>query len=360
MQFIDLKSQYHVLEEKITGKIKNVFDHGKFIQGPEVHELEEGLKEYVASSHCIAVANGTDALEIAQKAINIQPHDEVILPSYTWVSTAETVRYLGATPVYCDVCEKTFNVDIEDIKKRITQKTKAIVAVSLFGQCADLLELREICDLNNIVLIEDAAQSFGATHFGRKSCGIAHISTTSFFPSKPLGCYGDGGAIFTDNDDLANKMRLLANHGKAGPDNFELVGRNSRLDTIQAAILLAKLEVLDQEVNLRNQIHKIYSQNIDPDIATPPFIKDCNLSVFAQYTLKVDTTNRDRIISNFNKDSIPYMCYYQMPIYKQKAYFSNTSELPVTDSLAKNTVSIPMAPYLSKNDLDRVIQAINK
>lgn len=359
MEFIDLKSQYQRLQDNIHSAMNRVFEHGVFINGPEVNELENKLCEYTSAKHCIAVANGTDALEIAEKALNIKAGDEVIIPSYTWVSTAETVKYLGATPIYSDINEDTFNIDINDVQNKITSQTKAIVAVSLFGQCADLQDLKTLCDDNQIFLIEDAAQSFGAKHFNNKSCNIAHVSTTSFFPSKPLGCYGDGGAIFTNNEDLAIKMRLLARHGQVTRDTFKLVGRNSRLDTLQAAILIEKLKIFDEEIVRRNKIHELYISNINPEIATAPMIKPENLSVFAQYTLKVKSKERKSIINNFERLKIPHICYYQSPLFKQEAYKSNIDQLNVTERLANNTVSIPMSPYLSDDQVLFICEAIN-
>ncbi len=359
MEFIDLKKQYKQLEKNINSAITNVLKHGRYIKGPEVKLLENELSSYCNVNSCITVANGTDALEIALKAIDILPNDEVMVPSYTWVSTAEVVKYLGATPVYCDVKESTFNIDIDDVKKKITSRTRAIIAVSLFGQCAELLKLKEICDQNNITLIEDAAQSFGASHHRTKSCGIAHISTTSFFPSKPLGCYGDGGAIFTNDGDLSSKMRLIANHGQEGKDNFTLIGRNSRLDSIQAAILLVKLGVLDEEIRLRNEIHSFYSNNINPSIAETPKIESYNESVFAQYTLKSDKKTIRSLKEVFNAKEIPFMNYYERPIYIQSAYKSSDECLPITDNLSTSTISIPMSPYLKNDDLEKIVDSIN-
>lgn len=359
MNFIDLKPQYLRIKDKIDTAISKVIAHGKFINGPEVKDLEDQLCEYTNSRHCISVANGTDALEIAQQAINLMPGDEVILPSFTWISTAETVKYLGAIPVYCDVDQYTFCADYADVTQKITNKTKAIVVVSLFGQCAELVRLKKLCDEKNITLIEDAAQSFGATHFGRKSCSIAHISTTSFFPSKPLGCYGDGGAIFTDDDSLAQKMRLLSRHGQKSKDNFELIGRNSRLDTIQAAILLEKLKILDDEIRLRNDIHKAYMKNIDPEFLQCPKVKDENISVFAQYTLQGNEENISKTHSKLSENDIPSVSYYTKPIHKQEPYQSSIDlNLKVTEKLSRTTVSLPMSPYIKNKDLDKIFLAL--
>ncbi len=360
MEFIDLKKQHKILEKDIASAIKDVLNHGRYIKGPEVKLLEEELSDYTGAENCILVANGTDALEIALKAINISPDDEVLVPSYTWVSTAEVVKYLGATPIFCDIDRETFNIDVNDVLKKISSKTRAVIAVSLFGQCSELLELKKICDQNDITLIEDAAQSFGAKHYDQKSCSIADISTTSFFPSKPLGCYGDGGAIFSDDQDLSKNMRLIANHGQEGKDNFTVIGRNSRLDTIQAAILLTKLKVFDEEIFLRNEIHNFYSNNIDSTLVETPVIKDYNLSVFAQYTLKSTQEIIRAIKESLGKHSIPYMNYYQKPLYTQNAYKTSSELLPNTDNLSTRTISIPMSPYLNQDDLQTVVDSINK
>ena len=361
VSFNDLRTQYLKIRDNIELAISKVYEHGLYINGPEVHELEKKLSSYTGSKYCISVANGTDALEIAQKAINIKAGDEIILPAYTWISTAETVKYIGANPVYCDVDGDTFCVDVQDIYSKITQRTKAIVAVSLFGQCADLIDLKKFCDSEGIYLIEDAAQSFGAMHLNQKSCSIAHISTTSFFPSKPLGCFGDGGAIFTDDDELAKRIRLLARHGQLEKDNFVIVGRNSRLDTIQAAILLEKLKIFDQEIKLRNDVHHSYKKFIDSDIYTCPVIKDYNKSVFAQYTLKASENVIKNAQKQLSKNNIPSTTYYKRPIHLQEAYRTNeVIELPTTDSLATKTISLPMSPYISKEIIEEIATIINQ
>jgi UDP-2-acetamido-2-deoxy-ribo-hexuluronate aminotransferase len=360
VDFINLKSQYSLLKPKINLAIQKVMDHGKYINGPEVELLEQNLASFTGNKFCISVANGTDALEIAQKAIGIEPDDEVLLPSYTWVSTAETLKYLGAKLIFCDVNPLTFNIDPDEVRKKITNKTKAIVAVSIFGQCADLLKLKEIATENNLYLIEDAAQSFGAKHHGKYSCSIADISTTSFFPSKPLGGYGDGGAIFTNNEILAKEMRLLARHGQQSKDNFIRVGRNSRLDSIQAAILLEKLKIFDQEIINRNSIHKKYETQIDNSICTTPYIQKGNISVFAQYTLKGTECSIAKVCSSLKTEGIPFMQYYQKPIHQQEVYnVEGSYRLKVTEGLASSTVSIPMSPYLTGSEIDFVINTIN-
>ena len=367
MKFIDLERQFNTISEKIQAAINHVLKTGDFINGGAVPELEKQLAAFVGVKHCIAVANGTDALEISQRAIGISHDDEVLIPSFTWVSTAETIAYLGAKPVFCDVLKDSFTIDIEDCKRKLTSKTKALVAVSIFGQCADLFTLKEFCDQNNLILIEDAAQSFGASHHDPKnqrtyrSCSIADISTTSFFPSKPLGCYGDGGAIFTNDDDNAVLMRLLARHGQKSKDEFIVVGRNSRLDTIQAAILLEKLKIFNDELVLREKCADLYSQYLNHDLVKVPLVSNNNSSVFAIYTIGVHASQRNLLGNHLASLDIPYAIYYSKPLYKQNIYTNDPTEsLPITDYLALTTISLPMHPYLEETEIQFISEEINK
>src|SRR5574344_2370513 len=260
IEFIDLKAQQSRIKAEIDAGIQRVLVHGQYILGPEVTELEEKLAAYVGAKYCITCANGTDALQIAQMAFGIGPGDEVITPGFTYIATAETVAILGAKPIYVDVNPKTYNLDVEKLEAAITPRTKAIIPVSLYGQCADFDAINAIAAKHGIPVIEDAAQSFGATYKGRKSCNLTTIACTSFFPSKPLGCYGDGGAIFTNDDELATVMRQIARHGQDRRYHHIRVGINSRLDTLQAAILLPKLAVLDEEIAQRQQAAQRYTQ----------------------------------------------------------------------------------------------------
>ncbi|OWX38742.1 aminotransferase DegT, partial [Acinetobacter baumannii] len=260
IDFIDLKAQQNRIKDKIDAGIQNVLTHGQYILGPEVIELEEKLASYVGAKHCITCANGTDALQIAQMAFGIGPDDEVITPGFTYIATAETVALLGAKPVYVDVNPKTYNLDVEKLEAAITPRTKAIIPVSLYGQCADFDAINAIAKKYSIPVIEDAAQSFGATYKGRKSCNLSTVACTSFFPSKPLGCYGDGGAIFTNDDELAKVIRQIARHGQDKRYHHIRVGVNSRLDTLQAAILLPKLEILDDEMQARQRVAEVYNR----------------------------------------------------------------------------------------------------
>jgi UDP-2-acetamido-2-deoxy-ribo-hexuluronate aminotransferase len=367
MKFIDLERQFHNISFEVNSAIEKVLHAGDFINGAAVGELEDKLSDYVGVKHCIAVANGTDALEISQKAIGIAKDDEILIPSFTWVSTAETIAYLGAKPIFCDVYKDTFTIDIDDCQKKITKKTKAIVAVSIFGQCANLFELKAFCCKNNLVLIEDAAQSFGATLSNpkdnsiHKSCAVADISTTSFFPSKPLGCYGDGGAIFTNDDSLASCMRLLARHGQKSKEEFVVVGRNSRLDTIQAAILLEKFKIFPEELIMRKKCADLYEKYLlEKNLVKPPFIKSGNFSAYAQFTIIVDSKKRNGLKEHLTKVSIPCATYYADPLYKQEIYRNGSQlKLPVTDKLADSTISIPIHPYLKQEEIKLISFEIN-
>ena len=287
MDFIDLKTQYQRLKADIDAGIARVLAHGQYILGPEVAELEEKLAAYTGAKYCITVANGTDALQIAQMALGIGLGDEVITPGFTYIATAETVALLGAKPVYVDIDPRTCNLDPALLEAAITPRTKAIIPVSLYGQCADYDTINAIATKHGIPVIEDAAQSFGATYKGRKSCNLTTIACTSFFPSKPLGCYGDGGAIFTNDDELATVMRQIARHGQDRRYHHIRVGVNSRLDTLQAAILLPKLEVLNTEMQARQRVADEYARLLTQAGITPPHVDTHNTSAWAQYTVQV-------------------------------------------------------------------------
>lgn len=357
MQFIDLAAQQARIKDKIDAGIQKVLAHGQYILGPEVAELEEKLAAFTGAKHCISVANGTDALQIAQMAFGIGPGDEVITPGFTYIATAETVALLGAKPVYVDVCPKTYNLDPEKLEAAITPKTKAIIPVSLYGQCADFDAINAIAQKYGIPVIEDAAQSFGATYKGKRSCNLSTVACTSFFPSKPLGCYGDGGAIFTNDDELAKVLRQIARHGQDRRYHHIRVGVNSRLDTLQAAILLPKLEILVEEIELRNQIALKYNQFLNEiGIITVPFVKEHNTSAWAQYTIRVK--NRGQVQKVLSDQGISTAVHYPIPLNKQPAVADVTVKLPVGDEVAEEVVSLPMHPYLTDKDIIKVIKAL--
>ena len=359
MQFIDLAAQQARIKDKIDAGIQAVLSHGKYILGPEVSELEEKLAAFTGAKHCITCANGTDALQIAQMAFGIGPGDEVITPGFTYIATAETVALLGAKPVYVDICPKTYNLDPSKLEAAITSKTKAIIPVSLYGQCADFDAINAIAAKYNLPVIEDAAQSFGASYKGKKSCNLSTVATTSFFPSKPLGCYGDGGAIFTNDDELAVILRQIARHGQDRRYHHIRVGVNSRLDTLQAAILLPKLEIFAEEVALRQQVAETYNTMLsEAGITTTPFIEAHNTSAYAQYTIQVD--KRDEVQAKLQEAGIPTAVHYPIPLNKQPAVADINAILPVGDAVAERVMSLPMHPYMAHDDQKLVVSAYEK
>lgn len=359
IDFIDLKAQQNRIKDKIDAGIQSVLTHGQYILGPEVTELEEKLAAYVGVKYCITCANGTDALQIAQMAFGIGAGDEVITPGFTYIATAETVALLGAKPVYVDVNSKTYNLDVEKLEAAITPKTKAIIPVSLYGQCADFDAINAIATKYNLPVIEDAAQSFGATYKGRKSCNLSTVACTSFFPSKPLGCYGDGGAIFTNDEELAKVIRQIARHGQDRRYHHIRVGVNSRLDTIQAAILLPKLEILDDEIQARQKVAEIYNQLFNQaGVHTTPYLEPHNTSAWAQYTIQVD--NRAEIQKELREQGIPTAVHYPIPLNKQPAVADTNVWLPVGDAIAERVISLPMHPYLSLDAQEKIVTALLK
>lgn len=349
MEFIDLKSQYQRLKTEIDAGIQRVLDHGQYILGPEVAELEQKLAVYTGAKHCITVANGTDALQIAQMALGIGSGDEVITPGFTYIATAETVVLLGAKPVYVDIDPRTYNLDPKLLEAAITPRTKAIIPVSLYGQCADMDAINAIAAKYGIPVIEDAAQSFGAAYKGRKSCNLSTIACTSFFPSKPLGAYGDGGAIFTNDGELAKVIRQIARHGQDRRYHHIRVGVNSRLDTLQAAVLLPKLAVLDEEIVLRQQVAERYTKLLNEmGIHTTPYIEPHNTSAWAQYTIRVE--HRDTVQVKLKQGGVPTAVHYPIPLNKQPAVADASAQLPVGDEVAGKVVSLPMSPGLAMVD----------
>ena len=357
IEFIDLKAQQARIKVQLDAAIARVLQHGQYILGPEVVELEEKLAAYTGAKHCITVANGTDALQIAQMALSIGPGDEVITPGFTYIATAETVALLGAKPVYVDIDPRTYNLNPALLQAAITPRTKAIIPVSLYGQCADFDAINAIAAQHGIPVIEDAAQSFGATYKGRKSCNLTTIACTSFFPSKPLGCYGDGGAIFTNDDELAQVMRQIARHGQDRRYHHICVGVNSRLDTLQAAILLPKLAVLDEELVLRQEVAGRYAHLLgEAGIDTVPWIEPHNISAWAQYTIRV--SGRDAVQERLSKAEIPTAVHYPIQLNKQPAVAQPDAKLPVGDALSAQVISLPMHPGLSLVDQQRVANAL--
>ena len=356
MEFIDLAAQQQRIKSEIDANIQKVLTHGKYILGPEVAELEEKLAAYTGAKYCITCANGTDALQIALMALGVGPGDEVITPGFTYIATAETVALLGAKPVYVDVYENTYNLNVELLEAAITTKTKAIIPVSLYGQCADYDAINAIALKHNITVIEDGAQSFGATYKGRKSGNLTSISCTSFFPSKPLGCYGDGGAIFTSDDELAKIIRQVARHGQDRRYHHIRVGVNSRLDTLQAAILLPKLAILDDEMRLRQEVAANYQKEFAAvGFTGTPYIEAHNVSAYAQFTVRVP--NRDAVQEKLKEAGIPTAVHYPIPLNKQPAVASDIA-LPIGDKVAEEVMSLPMHPYCTLQLTQQVVKTL--
>lgn len=357
MEFIDLGTQYLQLKADIDAGIARVLAHGKFILGPEVSELEERLAAYSGARYCITVANGTDALQIALMALGIGSGDEVVVPGFSFIATAETVALLGARPVYVDIDPRTYNMDPDLLEAAITPRTRAIMPVSLYGQCADLDAINAMAGKHGIPVIEDAAQSFGASYKGRKSCNLSTIGCTSFFPSKPLGCYGDGGAIFTNDEALATVMRQIARHGQDRRYHHIRVGVNSRLDTLQAAILLPKLVALDQEIALRQQVAERYDRFLQEASATTlPHVESHNISAWAQYTVQVP--GRAEVQERLKAAGIPTTVHYPIPLNRQPAVRDDVARLPVGDAASEHVMSLPMHPYLDETAQRRVVASL--
>ena len=360
MEFIDLKSQQARIKAKIDQRIQDVLSHGRYVMGPELDELEERLKNYVGTRHCIGASSGTDTLLIAMMALGIGPGDEVITVPFTWISTAEMIALIGATPVFVDIDETTWNMDVSKLESAITEKTKAIMPVGIFGQTADMIGINEIAFRNgNLPVIEDAAQSFGATHHGKKSGGLSTIGSTSFFPSKPLGCYGDGGGLFTNDDELAERMRHIRVHGQTERHHHPILGINGRLDTLQAAILLEKLEIFDDEILRRQEVAQAYGDGIRNSSVTLPMVGPSNTSVFAQYTIL--SSNRDVLAASLKKAGIPSVSYYAVPLHLQPVFADlgyKKGQFPITEDVASRGLSLPMNPYLSEEEVAAVCDVI--
>jgi len=358
--FIDLKAQYRALQPQIQARMNAVLEHGQYIMGPEVRELEERLQIYTGVKHCVTVASGTEALLISLMALGIGPGDEVITTPFTFVATAEVIVLVGATPVFVDIEPDTCNIDANLIEAAITSKTKAIMPVSLYGQPADMDEINSIAARHgNIPVIEDAAQSFGAEYKGRKSCNLSTFGCTSFFPSKPLGCYGDGGAIFANDDAIAQACREIRVHGQSKRYVHTRIGVGGRMDTIQCAVVLAKLERFDWEVEQRIEIGERYNLMLD-EIGIPRVVqREDRTSVFAQYTVLCE--NREAMQAAFQKEGIPTAIHYPVPLNEQPAYkhLSHSSSSPQATQMSKQVMSLPMSPYLTRDQQQLIVSSLN-
>ena len=355
--FIDLAAQQRRLKQEIDKSIARVLDHGQYILGPEVNELEEALVQYTGAKYCVSVANGTDALQVALMALNVGPGDEIISPGFSYIATAEAAVLLGATVKYVDIDPDTFNIDPNLLEDAISPQTKAIIAVSLYGQCADFDAINQIAVKYNLPVIEDGAQSFGASYKGKKSCNLSTIGCTSFFPSKPLGCYGDGGAVFTSDPELALLIRQIARHGQERRYYHVRVGVNSRLDTLQAAILLPKLSILDDEIAARQKVADIYDQQLDSSGLKTPRIMNHNTCAWAQYTIRV----RDRALvqKKLAASDIPSVVHYPLSLNRQPAVEDLDAVLLHGDLASNEVLSLPINPYLSDSEVSSVISALS-
>lgn len=369
MEFIDLSAQQKIIREKIEKRINAVLDHGQYIMGPEVSQLEEKLQSYVDVKHCISCSSGTDALIIPLMAKGIGPGDAVITTSFSYIATAEVIALLGATPIFCDIYRETFNLDPNGLEEAYDKavleglKPKAIISVDLFGLPARYRLISEFAKEKNLFLLEDAAQGFGGKIRNQKACNFGDVSATSFFPAKPLGAYGDGGAIFTNNDEFAEKMKSIRVHG-GGKDKYNNVrlGLNGRLDTLQASVLIEKLDIFDSELIKRNKIAKRYSDNIKSDYILP-YIPENYMSSWAQYSVLAPSEKlRDKIIDHLRNNNIPSMIYYKTPLHLQKVFKSLNyikGDFPKSENIADRVISLPMHPYLEEKDQNMVIENIN-
>lgn len=365
--FIDLVAQQHRIRPQLEAAFLRLLDHGAYIMGPEIYALESQLSTFCGAAHTLSCSNGTDALALVLMAKNIGPGDAIFVPSFTFAATAEVVAWMGAEVVFIDVLETTFNMDPASLEKGIQTakklglRPKGVIPVDLFGQAADYDTLHTIAEQNDLWVMADAAQSFGGSYKGKKVGALAESTTTSFYPPKPLGCYGDGGAVFTENSDLLKILESLRIHGQGeGGDKYQniRVGLNGRMDTIQAAILLEKLTIFPEEILLRQKIADRYSEALQ-EVAGTPFVREDCQSAWAQYTLKVDPSKRKEIMDGLQQEGIPSVIYYPLPLHHQKAYGSYpcaTEALPISEALSQTVLSLPFHPYLDADTQDHIIK----
>lgn len=361
MEFIDLKRQYQSYKDKILEKIFPVLENARFIMGKELSELESKLADYVGVKHAIGCSSGTDALLLGLLAYEIGEGDEIITTPFTFIATAEVIAFLKAKPVFVDIDEETYNIDVTQIEEKITEKTRGIIPVSLYGQVADMDIINKIARKYNLFVIEDGAQSFGAIYKGRKSCGLSDIGATSFFPSKPLGCYGDGGMVFTNDDSLAGKMRAILNHGQIERYIHHYIGLNMRLDNLQAAILLAKFENFEEEAEKRHIIGLKYNELLSGIVKVPILASYTNRCVFAQYSIRVN--NREKVAEKLKEKGIPTAIHYPLPIHLQKAYEYlgyKKGDFPISEMISRQVLSLPMHPFLTDEEIYFVADSVKR
>lgn len=358
MEFIDLKAQYRRYQAEIDTRMRRVLEHGHYIMGPEIAEVEQALAAFVGVKHCVTVASGTDSLEIALRALKIGPGDEVITVPFTWISSAEVIGLVGAKPVFVDIEPLSYNLDIDQLEAAITPRTKAIIPVSLFGQMPDYDRINAIAANYGISVVEDGAQSFGAVQRGRRSCGVTRVGSTSFYPAKPLGCYGDGGALFTDDEGLADAMRAIRSHGGMRRHDHTVLGMNGRFDTLQAAVLLAKLPYFEWEVGERARIGLRYNEQLR-EFCGVPEIRPGNTHVFAQYTIRVP--RREIFIERVTAMKVPTAIHYPKCLHEQPVFSSlgyQLGDFPEAEKASRAVISLPMHPFLARSDQDLVIAAV--
>ncbi len=360
MHFVDLKSQYRCYQAEIDARLRRVLEHGQFILGPEVAEVEEALARFVGVRHALTVASGTHSLEIALRALGIGPGDEVITVPFTWISTAEVIALVGARPVFVDIEPDTYNIAVEQVAAALTPRTRALLPVSLFGQMPDFDRLNALAARHGLPVIEDAAQSFGASQRGRRSGGVTTIGSTSFFPAKPLGCYGDGGALFTNDNALAERMRAIRTHGGLERNHHPLLGLNGRFDTLQASVLLAKLPHFEWELAERQRLAARYDRALD-GLCVTPAVAPGNTHVYAQYTIRVPA--RDAVAARLKAAGIPTAVYYPKCLHEQPVFAGlgyRPGDFPVAEQAAREVLSLPLHPFLTEADQDRVVDALKE
>ena len=370
IQMVDLKGQYQEIKEQVDSSIQNIIENTSFINGPEVHQFQKDLEEYLGVKHVIPCANGTDALQIAMMGLGLKPGDEVITADFTFAATVEVIALLNLTPVLVDVDKDSFNINVEAIEAAITPKTKAIVPVHLYGQPANMEAILKIAKAHDLYVIEDNAQAIGANYHledgtAKKAGTLGHVGATSFFPSKNLGAYGDGGAIFTNDDDLAHTIRGIVNHGMYERYHHDVVGVNSRLDSFQAAVLRAKLPLLDRYNSARRNSAKLYTQHLseNENVVTPEILGEDDSHVFHQYTIRITNGKRDELAKVFQENNIPFGIYYPIPLHLQKAYQDERYEeqnFVNTNELVKEVISLPMHTELDEEQIEYITSIINK
>ena len=359
IDFANLKHQYQLYKTEIDVAVHKVLDNSNYIMGKEVKELEENLQIFTGVKHAISCSSGTDALLLAMMALDIKPNDEIITTPFTFIATAETIAFLGAKPVFVDIDEKTYTIDTSKIEEKITEKTKAIMPVSLYGQPADMDAIQAIADKHNLKVIVDGAQSFGSTFNGKTDSNLGDISTTSFFPAKPLGCFGDGGAVFTNSDELAQKMKSLRVHGQSKRYHHKYIGMGGRMDTIQCAIVNVKLNHYKKDLALRQEVSSKYTKALKDRDLVLPFVDKRATSAFAQYSIRVK--NRDAVQAHLKEKGIPTAVHYPMPLHLQEcfAYLGyEKGDFPVSELVSDEIMSLPMNPYLTENEILFIHQSI--